>query len=88
MSQKTINPSPNPDQWKRLLEAWPRLHRWQRKILLARAYWLIIPRLRSPVVFSLRATVVMFALMIILPIHPMAIPTAAGGGLAFALITH
>jgi hypothetical protein len=30
----------------------------------------------------------MFTLLIILPIEPLSIPTAAGGGLAFGLLTH
>jgi hypothetical protein len=36
----------------------------------------------------LKTAVGIFALLLILPHHPMSLPTAAGGGLAFALITH
>lgn len=79
---------PNPDQWKRLLSAWPRLHTWQRKVLVCHACWLVIPRLKSPVVFALRAAFAMFALLSFLPVHPISMPTAVGGGLAFALLTH
>ena len=85
---KTKNPPLDPEQWKRLLRAWPRLHHWQRKILVIHARWLIIPRLKPPVAFALRATFSMFALLTFLPAHPMSMPTAAGGGLAFALLTH
>lgn len=74
-------------QWRRLLRAWPRLHPWQRKTLVARAYWAHMPRLKWPVVFALRAAMCMFALLFILPQHPMSIPTAVGSGVALALIT-
>lgn len=85
---KTNNPQDKLDQLKRLCEAWPGLHPWQRKALLVRAYWLLIPRLKPPISFALRTTIAMFALLVILPVQPMTIPTAAGGGLAFALLTH
>jgi hypothetical protein len=49
---------------------------------------LLIPRLKPPIGFALRSTFAMFALLFILPVEPLSIPTAAGGGLAFALITH
>jgi len=84
----TNNPQDNQDQLKRLLRAWPCLHPWQRKVLLARVYWLLIPRLKPPIGFALRSTFAMFVLLLILPVQPMTIPTAAGGGLAFALLTH
>jgi hypothetical protein len=79
---------PFDDQWTRLRSAWPRLRPWQRKFLLLKAYWLLIPRLGKPVLFALRTALGMFTLFTILPIHPMSVPTAIGGGLAFALITH
>lgn len=41
-----------------------------------------------PLAFALRATVCMFALLFVLPAHPLAIPTIVGGGLAFALIAN
>lgn len=43
--------------------------------------------LKSPVAFSLRATIVIFALLVILPQRPISLPPATDGGLAFALIT-
>jgi hypothetical protein len=85
---KTNDLQPNPDQWKRLLNAWPHLHAWQRKTLVLQACWLVIPRLKPPVIFAVRASFAIFALLLIMPYHPMSIPTAVGGGLAFALITH
>lgn len=48
----------------------------------------LIPRLKFPVNFAIQTTVCMFTLLAILPFHPMSIPTAIGGGLAFALIIH
>jgi hypothetical protein len=46
------------------------------------------PRPGLLVGFALRTVVGMFVQSVILPHHPMSTPTAAGGGLAFALITH
>jgi hypothetical protein len=39
-----------------------------------------------PVAFALRATACMFALLFIMPAHPLAVPTAIGGALSLALI--
>ncbi len=44
-------------------------------------------RLPMPVRFSLCATLGLFGLLLILPLHPLSMPTAFGGGLAFALVT-
>jgi putative NADPH-quinone reductase len=60
--------------------------------VLYRTY-LIVARhkfaLPFPVAFVLRATVCMFALLLIMPLHPMAIPAAFGGGISVALcFTH
>jgi len=41
-----------------------------------------------PVAFALRATAFMFALLFIMPAHPIAIPAVIGGGLAFALLIY
>lgn len=41
-----------------------------------------------PVAFALRASLAAFALLFILPHHPISMPTAAGGGMAFALLFH
>jgi hypothetical protein len=88
MLPRTNKTPPDPDQWKRLLKAWPRLHPWQRKVLVIHALCLAVPRLHSPVAFAVRTAFAMFALLLILPHHPMSIPIASGGSLAFALITH
>jgi hypothetical protein len=50
-------------------------------------YFSLLPRLKPPISFALRSTFIMFALLLILPVQPMTIPTATGGGLAFALLT-
>ena len=63
MLLKTNDFQANPDQLKRLFRAWPCLHPWQHKVLLARAYWLLISRLKPPVSFALRSTFAMFALL-------------------------
>jgi len=39
-----------------------------------------------PVAFALRATACMFALLFIMPAHPLAIPAVIGGGISLALI--
>ena len=43
-------------------------------------------RLHPPVAFALRTCCYMFALLLILPHHPMSMVIAFGGGLSFALI--
>jgi hypothetical protein len=40
----------------------------------------------APVAFSLRATVLMFVILAIMPFHPMAIPTAIGAGISLSLM--
>jgi hypothetical protein len=46
------------------------------------------PALPAPVHFSLVATLCMFALLPLVPLEPLSIPTAIGGGISFALLTH
>jgi len=79
--------SPNP-----LLELWPLLTHPQHLLIALHLFLLCQPVTRHPplpwpVCFSLTASLLMFGLLFIMPQHPMAIPTAIGGGLAFALIT-
>lgn len=40
------------------------------------------------VIFAIKASLITFALLLIMPLHPMAIPTALGGGTAIAMISH
>jgi hypothetical protein len=75
------------DPYQRLDNIWHYLHPWQQKVILLNAYLSIIPRFHPAFALSLRAAISMFVLLLIMPLHPMAIPTAFGGGLAFALIT-
>ena len=42
----------------------------------------------APVAFALRAVACMFALLFVMPLEPLSMPTAFGGGLAFAILTH
>jgi hypothetical protein len=44
--------------------------------------------LNPPEDFAIHAAFAIFALLLIMPHHPISMPTAIGGGLAFALITH
>ena len=78
----------------RLYDLWSYLTPFEHKTLLLRVYYALISvylphrkPLPRPICFSLVAIAGMFALLAFLPIHPMSIPTAVGGGLAFALIT-
>jgi hypothetical protein len=50
--------------------------------------WLLLrrPALPRPVHFALVACLIMFALLPVMPFHPLAIPTVIGGGISFALI--
>lgn len=59
---------------------------WQRRSLFARALWWSLPRLHYPVRFALLASLAAFALLLIMPSHPMAIPASFGGGLAIAIL--
>jgi hypothetical protein len=90
MHLTTPPPKPHtlPCQWKRLLNAWSRLHPWQRKVLLARAWLSLIPRLHPPVAFSLRASLIAFAMLFVVPPHPMSMVIAACGGLSLSLLIH
>jgi hypothetical protein len=57
--------------------------------ILHRARWLYLwqrVRLPFPMHFSVVASLVMFALLPIMPDQPMAIPVVIGGGLAGALL--
>jgi hypothetical protein len=45
-------------------------------------YFYLVP----PVGFGLRAAVLILVLLVVMPFHPMAIPTAIGGGISFALL--
>lgn len=76
------------DPYLRLDNIWQYLHPWQRKVILVNAYISIIPRLPSPVAFSVRAMFFMFALLFVMPLHPMSIVIATGGAISVALITH
>lgn len=71
---------------KRIHDAWPKLNRNQRRWLAARALWFSIPQVPRPVKFGALASLAMFALLLVMPLHIMAIPAAFGGGLALALI--
>jgi len=82
-------------QLNRIYELWSRLSLFEHKTLLFKAYaglifgyFLKYKQIPRPIAFSLTSTVFMFALLTILPFHPMSIPTAVGGGLAFALIIY
>lgn len=44
------------------------------------------PALPAPVHFSIVASLCMFALLPLMPHHPLAIPISIGGGISFALI--
>lgn len=57
------------------------LTRMMRRRIWTRRYYL--PR---PMKLSLFTATISFALLCIMPVHPMAIPAAFGGGLSFALI--
>ena len=41
----------------------------------------------KPIAFALRATACMFALLLIMPAHPLAIPAVIGGGISFAFLS-
>jgi hypothetical protein len=82
------NTTAQSDHPKALHDFWPWLLPWQKIILEAYAIYLLIPRLHPALEFSLRSAFGIFALLAIMPVHPMAIPIAAGGGIALALITH
>jgi len=57
-------------------------------LILFYAIWLHTrrPALPAPVHFSLVASLCMFALLPIMPHHPLAIPTVIGAGISFALL--
>jgi hypothetical protein len=44
------------------------------------------PALPAPVHFSLVASLTMFVLLPLMPLHPLAIPIVIGGGISFALL--
>lgn len=67
-----------------------RLRRGNQRRFLRRLQVLYLRQylaLPLPVAFALRATACMFALLFIMPAHPLAIPTVVGGALSIALIT-
>ena len=73
----------------------PELNRiWHLLTINDRHSWLRLARhLREnyrlrPVYFSLRASLLSFFILAFLPIHPMSIFIALGGGIALALITY
>ncbi len=68
-----------------------RLKAADRRRFLRRLQYLYLRQhltLPFPVSFSLRAVAGMFALLLVMPLHPLAIPATIGGGLSFALILH
>lgn len=75
---------------KRILKSYLRsLDDWDCFLVLLRIRYRYIRRYFStpaPVSFSLRATVLIFILIAILPFHPMAIPTAIGAGISVSLM--
>jgi hypothetical protein len=79
---------------KALLDFWPHLSAWQRSLIWLRVHMALLPRppvagpKRMAPLFALRAIMIMFGLLFILPHHPLSIPITFGSGLAFALITH
>jgi hypothetical protein len=79
---------------KAILDIWPILTGWQRLLIWLRTRIGLLPHppvagpQRYAPFFAIRAALFMFALLFVLPHHPMSMPTALGGGLAFALITY
>jgi hypothetical protein len=54
-----------------------------------RAFWLLIKNrlsLPRPVAFAFRASLFSFGLLLVMPLEPLAIPAAFGGGLSFSLL--
>lgn len=72
---------------ERIHEAWPYLGSNQRWLLFLDAMRYSIPKLPFPIRFSLLTTFYCFCLLLIMPLHPMAIPITFGGGLSISLIT-
>ena len=67
-----------------------RLRRGNQRRFLRRLQVLYLRQylaLPLPVAFALRATACMFALVFIMPAHPLAIPAVIGGGISFALLS-
>ena len=56
---------------------------WYCRLLYVRQFL----HLPLPVSFSLRTTLGVFALLLVLPLQVLSLPVAVGGGLAFALVT-
>jgi hypothetical protein len=66
-----------------------RLNDWNIFVLLHRARWIYFKQrmhLPRPVMFSLLCSIIMFALLSILPSHPLVIPIVIGSGLSGALL--
>jgi hypothetical protein len=86
--RKTSPITPHDENLKLLHNTWTSLKFWQRKMLLIKCCLAALPIARPPVFFSLRASLGIFVLLAILPTEVLSVPTAIGGGLAFALMTH
>jgi len=66
-------PNPNDDPLKNIRELWPRLHPWQRKSLVIRAFFYSLPaRLQNlhPSHVVIPATLAQAAVFIIALLHP------------------
>ena len=80
------------EELARITNDWHYLKLWQRKLILARFIGAQIRRLHqilrlpAPVRLSFTTAFIMFGLLAFLPVHPMSLPIAAGGGLSVALI--
>ena len=83
------NPTPrkdaaHPPDW--LLDAWPFLSDFQRVHIAGRVFIRPRPHLRPMLSLYSMAGLLAFSLLGILPVHPMTIPIAFGGGIAGAII--
>jgi len=71
-----------------MVKSWPDLN-WYHRLELAHQVWSCVhPHLHPPVQLALIASIISLALLAILPMHPMSIPTAIGGGLAVGLLAN
>jgi len=79
MKQKLISP----DQWNRLSS-------FSKILIKTQIYYFIWSNrleLPEPIQFALKTAFFSFSLLWIMPLEPMALPTALGGGLSIALIS-
>ena len=70
---------------------WHLLSPWQRKTIKYYCYFLIIynqTKLPPEINLSIKTTYLSFLLLLILPHHPLAIPTAFGAALSFSILTY